>query len=410
MSESKPELPPVPPVGVKISTDLERRSYGIRARARWTDPSTKRRMIRTSIVPDEDAANAFFGQLRQSSTTGIDQGVKLSDYVASIGNRWMRGLDPTSTGDYYRAGLRLRVLPALGHLPVAGITTGMIDRTIDEWEKRHSASVIKNTIAPMVRVLDEAVRDDVIQINPAKNRSRRSLNKNALNLTALNESPRAHAIPDLATLTRLAEAVGAVHQSYSDHVLLAALLAARGSEVAGLRVGDIDWRHRVVTIERQIFPGYGGLVTKQPKGRQARQVPILKPLEPVLKRLTAGRATDEPLLRGPRGGVLTSATVRDATGWDALVAGLGLPDLTRHGLRHTGATWMADSGIPLHVLQKILGHQSLETTRKYLHADHRHLALAAKQANAFLANWSPSGPPSSQRRIQSVKREGGPTF
>ncbi len=74
-------------------------------------------------------------------------------------------------------------------------------------------------------------------------------------------------------------------------------------------------------------------------------------------------------------------------------AGLGLPDLTRHGLRHTGATWMADSGIPLHVLQKILGHQSLETTRKYMHADHRHLASAAKQANAFLANWSPSGPP-----------------
>ncbi len=120
---------------------------------------------------------------------------------------------------------------------------------------------------------------------------------------------------------------------------------------------------------------------------------LLKPLEPVLKRLTFGRATDEPLLRGPRGGVLTSATVRDATGWDALVAGLGLPDLTRHGLRHTGATWIADSGIPLHVLQKILGHQSLETTRKYLHADHRHLASAAKQANAFLANWSPSGPP-----------------
>ena len=65
---------------------------------------------------------------------------------------------------------------------------------------------------------------------------------------------------------------------------------------------------------------------------------------------------------------------------------------------------------PLHVLQKILGHQSLETTRKYLHADHRHLASAAKQANAFLANWSPSGPPSSQRRTQSVKQEGGPTF
>ncbi|MFV0461174.1 MAG: tyrosine-type recombinase/integrase [Actinomycetales bacterium] len=45
-----------------------------------------------------------------------------------------------------------------------------------------------------------------------------------------------------------------------------------------------------------------------------------------------------------------------------IVAKLELPQLTRHGLRHTGATWMTDSGIPLHVLQKILGHKSIETT------------------------------------------------
>ena len=36
----KAEPKPVPPVGVKISTDMERRTYGIRARARWTDPIT----------------------------------------------------------------------------------------------------------------------------------------------------------------------------------------------------------------------------------------------------------------------------------------------------------------------------------------------------------------------------------
>ncbi len=90
----------------------------------------------------------------------------------------------------------------------------------------------------------------------------------------------------------------------------------------------------------------------------------------------------------PKGGVLTTATVRDATNWDKIVADLGLPDLTRHGLRHTGATWMADAGVPLHVLQEILGHASMETTRGYLHPDDRHLASAAEQANAFL---SPSG-------------------
>lgn len=51
---------------------------------------------------------------------------------------------------------------------------------------------------------------------------------------------------------------------------------------------------------------------------------------------------------------------------------LSFDRLTRHGLRHTGATWMADAGIPLHVLQQVLGHQAIETSKGYLHPDHRH--------------------------------------
>ncbi|MGR6742082.1 hypothetical protein [Microbacterium arborescens] len=52
---------------MKISTDLERRSYGIRARARWTDPISKRRIIRSEIVADEAAAHEFLDSLRRSS-------------------------------------------------------------------------------------------------------------------------------------------------------------------------------------------------------------------------------------------------------------------------------------------------------------------------------------------------------
>ena len=55
----------------------------------------------------------------------------------------------------------------------------MIDRTIEDWEQVHSPSTIKNSIAPLVRVLGEAVRDDVLASNPARNRSRRSLGKSA---------------------------------------------------------------------------------------------------------------------------------------------------------------------------------------------------------------------------------------
>jgi integrase len=49
------------------------------------------------------------------------------------------------------------------------------------------------------------------------------------------------------------------------------------------------------------------------------------------------------LLVGPRDGVITTATLRDATGSDQLVNALGLTGLVSHGLRHTALTWMADA-------------------------------------------------------------------
>lgn len=372
----------MPPIGVKLSTSLERRGNGYLARVRWTDPHTKKRPSRSEFVASEEDGDEFFARMLQATETGANVLVTLAEYVEGIGKRWQRGLDATSTVAGYDAGLRLRVLPALGHLKVRSISTGVIDRTIDQWELEYTPSTIKNTIGPLVRVLDVAVRDEVIASNPAKNRARRTFHQDSvLKPGAL----RQYAIPDVETLNKLATACGLVDQSYSDHVMLCAMLSARGSEVAGLEVGDIDWKNRIVKIERQIFPGKGGLVRKQPKGRKERYVPILDPLEPILTRLCAGKEPSAALLRGPRGGVLTTASVRKATKWDALVTSLGMESLARHGLRHTGATWLADAGVPLHVLQRILGHASIETTKGYLHPDHRHLNEAAKLANKFLA-------------------------
>ena len=38
-----------------------------------------------------------------------------------------------------------------------------------------------------------------------------------------------------------------------------------------------------------------------------------------------------------------------------------------HALRHTMATRMVEEKVPLNIVQGILGHSSIETTRKYLH-------------------------------------------
>jgi len=43
-----------------------------------------------------------------STETGNDTTVTLADYAASIGERWQRGLDRTSTAELYDTGLRLQ--------------------------------------------------------------------------------------------------------------------------------------------------------------------------------------------------------------------------------------------------------------------------------------------------------------
>jgi hypothetical protein len=74
--------------------------------------------------------------------------------------------------------------------------------------------------------------------------------------------------------------------------------------------------------------------------------------------------------------------LRDATHWDEVVIQLGYEHLRRHDLRHAGLTWMADAGVPLHVLRKIAGHGSLSTTQRYLHPDHRSVGQAGAAVNA----------------------------
>ena len=70
---------------------------------------------------------------------------------------------------------------------------------------------------------------------------------------------------------------------------------------------------------------------------------------------------------GPAGDPLKPATVSRSFG--RLVARLGLPKLTVHGLRHTWATVALGSGVPAKVASEVLGHSSIAITMDtYSHA------------------------------------------
>lgn len=136
------------------------------------------------------------------------------------------------------------------------------------------------------------------------------------------------------------------------------------------------------------------MIDKATKGKRARKVPIIEEArELVAARLDAVRGDDARLFIGPRGGRITTAVLRDATHWDEVVTRLGYEHLRRHDLRHTGLTWLADAGVPVHVLRKIAGHGSLTTTQRYLHPDEQSITDAGEALSAHLsAPRSPNGP------------------
>jgi len=213
------------------------------------------------------------------------------------------------------------------------------------------------------------------------------------------DDPRSLALPDWDALAQLAAALverSADHYlGWGEVVIFAACTAARIGEVSGVRRADIDTRTWIWTVRRQTTPGPGGLIDKATKGKRARKVPIIEEGRELVTRRLDSISSDPGarLFTGPRGGRITTAVLRDATHWDQVVTKLGYDHLRRHDLRHTGLTWMADAGVPVHVLRKIAGHGSLTTTQRYLHPDEQSITDAGAALTAHLSvRRSPNGP------------------
>jgi site-specific recombinase XerD len=128
----------------------------------------------------------------------------------------------------------------------------------------------------------------------------------------------------------------------------------RVSEVAALRVADIDSQRMVIRI-------------RQAKGRKDRYVMLSPRLLEVLREywkaarptgyLFPGRDPERPI--HPR-------TVNQACRDACQASGLS-KRVTVHTLRHSFATHLLESGSNIRIIQVLLGHRSLRTTTVYTH-------------------------------------------
>ena len=161
-------------------------------------------------------------------------------------------------------------------------------------------------------------------------------------------------------------------------LLVAVQTGLRVSELTALRRQDVTF-------------GTGAHVRCHGKGRKLRCTPLRRDVTRVLDAWLRERPPDpdQPVFPSSRGGRLSEDAVERLVAKQVAAArphcpSLGGKRITPHTLRHTAAMQLLQRGVDRSVIALWLGHESIETTQVYLHADLR----LKEQA---LARTAPSG-------------------
>jgi site-specific recombinase XerD len=131
----------------------------------------------------------------------------------------------------------------------------------------------------------------------------------------------------------------------------------------GLRISEacgLTWRD---LTER----GDAGQATIYGKGGKTRVVLVSPNTWRHLVGLRRDAGTDDPVFRSRKGGALDPSQVHRIVKAAAERAGLS-PEVSAHWLRHAHASHSLERGAPIHLVQATLGHASVATTGRYLHA------------------------------------------
>jgi site-specific recombinase XerD len=132
----------------------------------------------------------------------------------------------------------------------------------------------------------------------------------------------------------------------------------RLSELANLRVDEVDLDHRLLTV-------------RQGKGKKDRQIPLVDDAVKALRNYLRYRNTqlildDEILFLAKNGTSLNVSTVKYTVAKYVKRAGIR-KKVSVHTLRHTFGAHKADKNMSLATLQELMGHKKKETTLKYIH-------------------------------------------
>ena len=138
--------------------------------------------------------------------------------------------------------------------------------------------------------------------------------------------------------------------------------------VSGVRVGELCGLKWCDALPRGPEGAPGGQITVFGKGGKTRTI-LLKPKvwEQLMAIKGKARAVDAIFPSRKGGGALDASQVRRIVYAAARTAGLE-KKVSPHWMRHAHASHALDRSAPIHLVQATLGHASVSTTGRYLHA------------------------------------------
>lgn len=328
----------------------------------WREKSTGRQTSRTfstevdaRVLADFLTANKNHFGLASRAAARMRSAAPTVDTVVRTHIDSLTAIAPATRIRYTRI-YQLHMRESLGSIPVDQLTHSDIGAWFTALPL--AAGSKKNAHALLSAALKRAVAGGVIPTNPA----------------AGIRAPREFSKRQPIFLTP-AQIHMILERAPARAKLFLSLLAASGlryGEAAALRWQDIDMRgeRAVVHVRRSLRYQPGGAVIAPPKTRAGvRSVTLPTSVSAQLcqtysERMAAGGAPGDIIFTTRTGGYMYNADFHNYFWWPlmrAIAVDLGCRPRV-HDLRHTHASRLIDAGVPLPVIQKRLGHESIMTT------------------------------------------------
>ncbi|OIQ84048.1 putative prophage phiRv2 integrase [mine drainage metagenome] len=330
-----------------------------RYRARYTIPGAAQQWVNAPST--FDAKIDAEGWLARQRTLIADGKIRPDVVRTTFGTYaagWLAGRAlKESTRVLYRRQLDKALMPTWGMTPLPAITPAAV-RAWHSTLLPNRPTERAHVYALLRTILNTAVQDDLINANPCRVRGAGSVRR--------VKTIRPASLAELEILAK------ATPPEWRLMVLLGAWCALRYGEVTELRRKDIDLTKGVVRVQRGVTWMTGVPVVDTPKtDAGTRDVAIPPHLTAALKdhlHTYVARGRDALLFPAEPGGTVQLSPHRFRQPFARAKILAGRPDLTFHGLRHTGAVLAAASGATIAELMARLGHTTPAMAMRYQHA------------------------------------------